>query len=85
MFTKQFMLVLAFIAALTLIRMLHNVMDIPSHNPVNFENQKLTLESQKHILMKFIRQRNNISRLLNIKQQTIGQMECEVNVFIYMY
>lgn len=29
-------------------------------------------------LLKLVHQRNNLSRTLNLKQQKIGQMECEV-------
>ena len=34
------------------------------------------------ILSDLILQRNNISRLMNLKQKIIGQMECKVMVFI---
>ena len=33
-------------------------------------------------LSDYILQRNNISRLLNLKQKIIGQMECEVKIYI---
>ena len=47
------------------------------------ESQRLILESRNQELMEYIRQRNNISRLLNLKQQMVGQMECEVEI-IYL-
>ena len=44
----------------------------------NHEGQKIAFKSERKIMEYIIRQRNNISRLLNLKQQKIGQMECEV-------
>ena len=55
------------------------------HRIYSAESQSLIFESRKQELMEYIRQRNNISRLLNLKQQQIvGQMECEVE-FIYLF
>lgn len=33
----------------------------------------------------YIEQRNNLSRILNMKQQTVGQMDCEVNSVCFLY
>ena len=46
-------------------------------------SQQVALESKDRELMEYIRQRNNISRLLNLKQQKIGQMECEVSYCLF--
>lgn len=35
-------------------------------------------------LLKLVHQRNNLSRALNLKQQKIGQMECEVRMEILL-
>ena len=54
------------------------------HRIYSAESQSLIFEGRKQELMEYIRQRNNISRLLNLKQQIVGQMECEVE-FIYLF
>ena len=45
---------------------------------------KIALESKNREIIEYVRQRNNISRLLNLKQQLIGQMECEVYSFFFL-
>jgi len=42
------------------------------------KSQELILINTKH----YIDQRNNISRMLNLKQMKIGQMDCEVIYFV---
>ena len=46
------------------------------------ESHSLIFERRNQELMEYIRQRNNISRLLNLKQQMVGQMKCEVEFII---
>lgn len=46
------------------------------------ENKHETRAQSSSLLINtkhYIEQRNNLSRILNMKQQTVGQMDCEVN------
>ena len=55
------------------------------HRIYSAGNQRLIFESRNQELMEYIAQRNNISRLLNLKQQMVGQMECEVEFIYFLF
>lgn len=66
-------------------RTLINVMDIRRNDNANVE-MSVSGKSYGSILFNtrhFIDQRNNISRMLNSKQQKIGQMDCQVIVDLF--
>ena len=75
MATKHVAAVFIFIVLICLVTL---KMYISNEITIFSGNQQLVLESKDRELMEYIRQRNNISVLLNLKQQQIGQMECEV-------
>ena len=58
---------------------------ISTQNSTVFGNQQRALERNDNELMDYIRQRNNVSRLLNLRQQLVGQMACEVAYCYYMF
>ena len=58
---------------------------ISTQNSTVFGNQQRTLERNDNELMDYIRQRNNVSRLLNLRQQLVGQMACKVAYCYYMF
>lgn len=51
---------------------------IQVHNPHELYHEGMNLED---ISRMFFEQRNNLSRILNLKQQKLGQLECEVSKF----
>lgn len=57
-----------------------SVMEVHSHSKSG-ENDRVSPMVVNNL--RFLEQRNNLSRILNLKQQKIGQMDCEVNIFIY--
>ena len=70
---------IAAIVTFTVIMCLFTLKMYISNDMTSFPgSQQVALESKDRELQEYIRQRNNISRLLNLKQQKIGQMECEV-------
>lgn len=63
-------------------RALINVMNIRGNDKskVEMSVSETSYGSLKFNTRHFIDQRNNISRMLNLKQQKIGQMDCQVFV-----
>ena len=72
-------------AIVTLIVTIIFIMSLKMRMPNQAISEQLALERKDQELMEYIRQRNNVSRLLNLRQQLVGQMECEVDTFIFIY
>ena len=58
--------------------------DLGPSQHVEMDNSLRNTDNVYATLARLIEQRNNLSRVLNLRQQKIGQLECEVSaVFVY--